>query len=85
MIDDELEQMRRQLAHGHEHAHNPQQTEHGQQLAGDAPGGLTWVEFIQKLRQSLTGDSTLERLRSLPDEQQQEQERQEEQDKSRDR
>jgi hypothetical protein len=83
MIDDQLEQMRSQLAYEHEHAHNPQQTEHGQELAGDAPGGLTWAEFILKQRPAPAGgDSELERLRSLPDEQQQERQ---EQDRSRGR
>jgi hypothetical protein len=83
MIDDELEQMRNQLTHGHEHGQHQQTPAPGQQLAGDAPGGLTWAEFIQKPRPAPTDQSQLERLRSLPEEQKQQQE--EEKDHSRGR
>ena len=84
MIDDQLEQMRNQLTHGHEHAQHQQAAAHGQELAGDAPGGQTWVEFIQNQPKSPADNSTLERLRSLPDEQQQQRQEQE-QDRGRGR
>lgn len=71
--DDQLDQMRSQLTHGHEHGQHQQPSAHGQEMAGDAPGDQTWVQFIQNQRKSPTGDSELERLRSLPEEQQQQQ------------